>query len=69
MYSPPTTSAPGTPLITRLARRYIGALAIARTNPARSSNRAEHVWREADKAGITLDALNAEIKRLQEETA
>lgn len=69
MYSPPTISKPGTPLITRLARRYIGALAISRTNPARSSNRFDHIMREAEKAGITFDALNVEIKRLQEETA
>ncbi|QDH91658.1 hypothetical protein QDA01_gp31 [Microbacterium phage Cinna] len=69
MYSPPTTSAPGTPLITRLARRYIGALAIMRTNPARANNRFDHIHREADKAGIDTDALLAEIKRLQEEKA
>jgi hypothetical protein len=69
VYSPPVVSKPGTPLITRLARRQAGAIALSASNPVRARNRLDHVWREAQAAGITLKALDAEVNRLAVERA
>lgn len=67
MYSPPVVSKPGTPLITRLARRQAGAVALMRTNPVRATNRLQHVAREAEAAGITMRQISAEVARLDAE--
>lgn len=57
------------PLITRLAVRYSRAIELMNsntswTNASKASNRIGHVLREAEKAGISYEELNAEITRL-----
>ena len=67
-YPRPVTSAPGTPLLTRLARRERAALKLMRDNPVRATNRLSHVDREARAAGITPAQITAEIRRLEKGT-
>jgi hypothetical protein len=68
-YAKPTTSAPGTPLLTRLARRQRAALSLMSMMPYRATNRLNHIAREAERAGITQKQIRDEIARLQKWTS